>query len=101
MIAELFLGLISLGILGAFCFYVYIDRKEHQKLINAIKSKTAMEQFNLDMTDKLEVGTKPEPEAAPLDFTPTENIPDDEYIQNITSRAPDVESGEDDGQEQE
>ncbi len=100
MIAEVFLGLISLGILGAFCFYVWDDRKSHQKMINAIKAGSPQEMFNLDMGDNLKVmvpkgGNEPTPSA----FTPVEDIPDDEYIANITGKAPDTSLGEDDGQE--
>lgn len=82
MIAELFLGLITLGTLVAFCFYVYNDRKEHSKMINAIKSQTPQELFNLEMTDKVKVDQKPE-----LFDTPIEDINDEDYLKIITKEA--------------
>lgn len=80
---EIILGAITIGTLLSFSFYVYNDRKQHDKYINAIISKTPQDMFNLDMTDKVKVDTTPE---AQQDI-PIEDVPDDLYIDLITKES--------------
>ena len=82
MIADIFLGLITLATIGAFCFYVWNDRKEHAKFNNALKSKNAAELRDLDFVDKVQI---PKIEEQEPDFVPEEQLTDEKWKETITN----------------
>lgn len=82
MIADIFLGLVCLGLIGAFVLYVRETNREKQKLINALIARNAQETANLTFADNTKITpevTKPDPDLIPMDQLNDEQF--DEHIQ--------------------
>ena len=78
--------LILFLVIGALCGLIawdrYENRKERQKLIQAIMSKSAQDMVNFEMAEKISL-TPPQPLINPDDFTAESELTDKEFNKHI------------------
>lgn len=78
--SDIFLGLIAIGELVAFAFYVHETNKEKAKLTNALIAKDAQEMTNLTFADntKIEPSITSQPE-----LLSTDQMTDEQFEEHI------------------
>ena len=80
--SEIILLLVIIALGALIGWDRYENRKERQKLIQAIMSKSAQDMVNFEMAEKINI-TPPQPLINPDDFTAESELSDKEFNKHI------------------
>ncbi len=78
---EITLGIVLLGVLGLFGWYITESNKEKAKLVNALIARTSKEMSDLTIADQTQIKIKPV-DSTP-DLVPVDSMSDDEFDEHI------------------
>ena len=77
----------NLGTLAFMAWYVHLESKHKNKMINSLIAKNSTEYLNHEMADKLEGVKQQEPiPELPPDFVEESALSDEEFDKNIINR---------------
>lgn len=85
-IALVVLALTNIATLAYHAWYVYLESKNKNKLINSLVAKSSQDFSNFEFTDKMKEAPKVEPlldDAFLKDHTPVEELDDEEFDSKV------------------